>query len=231
MMPITDRIRARPARLGALTALFLFGLGVPAPAKGPEARGPQLQQALEQGAKRCADLDNSDFEALGELAMGRSIGSPRAHAAMNRFMTAMMGRAGEERMHQLLGRRFSGCGGGAFPAGAGVGRMMGALGTMGSMMGGYGQPGGSGTDGASGSMMGGYGGGTPSNQSEDQGPSAAAMVGMMAVLVAAVALIIFLLRPRRRSQGALDLLQQRFARGDLSPGEYQRDRQLLQGGD
>ncbi len=243
MKPLTERVRARWAMVGPLTVLLLFCLAVAAPAQGPEARGEQLQQALEQGRKQCADLGNGDFEALGELAMGRMAGSPRAHAAMNGFMKAIMSPAGEEQMHEFLGRRFSSCAGGSFPAGAGSGRMMGALGMMGSMMGGYGRPEGPGPRGAPGSLMDGrgsgagpgsmmgYGNGARSNLDDDQGPPAAAMAGMIAVLIAAGALFAFFLRPRRSSKGALDLLEQRLARGDLSPEEYKRDKQLLHEGD
>ena len=53
--------------------------------------------------------------------MERRVGSRAAHAAMNQRMASMMGSAAEERMHQLMGRRYADCG----AAGAGAGGMIG----------------------------------------------------------------------------------------------------------
>jgi hypothetical protein len=100
----------------------------------------------------------------------------------------------------------------------------------GGMMGGAGQGGGSY---GPGSMMGGYGYGswTNANDEDFDGPSAAAMVGMMAVLIGAVALALLWLRPRRRPVGSsLDLLAQGFARGEFTEDEYRDRKRLLEGG-
>jgi uncharacterized membrane protein len=184
---------------------------------------------LESGKLKCSDASAADFELVGEYVMGRMFGSPSQHEAMNQMMSRMMGAPGEESVHQAMGRRFSGCGGGQLPAG--FGRMMGAVNAMGVMgggiMGGTAQ-GGRSYDGP-GSMMGGYGSSTNTNDEGFDGPSAAAMVGMMAVLIGAVALGLFLLA-RRHPSGPLDTLKRRLAKGELTAEEYQERKRLLEGG-
>lgn len=98
-------------------------------------------------------------------------------------------------------------------------RMMGAVGAMG-MMGGSSYTG-------PGSMMGGFDAGGEGDQFD--GPSAAAMIAMMAILIGAVAgaLLWF---GRRGHNSPLKTLEQRFARGDLSPEDYEERRKLLGGG-
>jgi uncharacterized membrane protein len=145
--------------------------------------------------------------------------TPAQHEAMNQMMARMMGAAGERRVHEALGRRFAGCGGGQLPAR--FGQMMGAVGAMGmmggDMMGGpYAGPA---------PMMGGVGG-TGGDEDFD-GPSAAAMVGMMAILIGAVAVALLWFDRRRGGGTPLDVLDQRFARGDLTAQEYEEQRDLL----
>ncbi|HET9152512.1 MAG TPA: SHOCT domain-containing protein [Solirubrobacterales bacterium] len=127
-----------------------------------------------------------------------------------------------------MGRRFSGCGGGQLRQG--FGQMMGAVNAMG-MMGG-GMMGGVQGDGRSygGSMMGGGYGYSSSNQNDEgfDGPSAGAMIGMMAVLIGAVALALFLLA-RWRPGGPLETLKRRYASGELSAEEFQERKRLLAG--
>lgn len=107
-------------------------------------QGQRLAESLRSGEKQCSDLKADDFELIGEYAMSRYLGSTARHEAMNRHMVAMMGNAGEERMHQALGYRYSGCPGG--PA-------AGWVGPMGGMM--YGGSGGE-SENYAGGMMGGY---------------------------------------------------------------------------
>lgn len=213
-------------------AAVLIGvlLGAPAASATPqeEKQGSQILSELESGKLKCSEASASDFELVGEYAMGRMFGSPSQHEAMNQMMSRMMGARGEESVHEAMGRRFSGCGGGQLPAG--FGRMMGAVNAMG-MMGG-GMMGGASQDGRSyggyGSMMGGSGSLTNTSDEGFDGPSAAAMVGMMAVLIGAVALALFLLA-RRRPGGPLDTLKRQYAKGELSAEEYQERKQLLEG--
>ncbi|HWP33301.1 MAG TPA: SHOCT domain-containing protein [Solirubrobacterales bacterium] len=211
----------------ALTAT-LAGAGVASANPQEEKQGSQILGELESGKLECGEASPADFELVGEYAMGRMFGSPSQHEAMNQIMSRMMGARGEESVHEAMGRRFSGCGGGQLPAG--FGRMMGAvnaLGMMGGgMMGGASQGGRS--YGGYGGMMGGYGSSASTNDDDFDGPSAAAMVGMMAVLIGAVALAVFLLA-RRRPGGPLDTLERRYASGELSAEDYQERKRLLEG--
>jgi hypothetical protein len=228
------RATARLPLLAAFACLALATSLVPAGVAGAtpreERRGSRILNELEAGTLKCGEASASDFELVGEYAMGRMFGSPAQHEAMNQMMTRMMGSRGEESVHEAMGRRFSGCGGGQLPPG--FGQMMGAVNAMGmmggGMMGGYGQSGGS--YGSPGSMMGGYGYNVASNEIDEgfDGPSAGAMVGMMAVLIAAVALAVFLLA-RWRPGGPQETLKRRYAKGELSAEEYQEHRRLLEG--
>ncbi len=230
MTPLMTRITKGQAATGAALATIVVLLAaVPATAQAPapEVRGAQLLGAVQRGDQPCAQLQSGDFEAIGEFVMGRMAGSPQAHAAMEAQMLRMMGPGAEQRVHLFLGQRFSGCGGAALPAR--FGPMMGAVGLM---MGGMIGSAGSGATGISGyGMMGGSArGGGSIGTDDDEGPSAAAMIGMMAVLIGAAALAFLLLRPKRRSSGPQDVLEQRFARGELSADEYRQSKQLLEGG-
>lgn len=230
--------------MALLTAVIATAPQVAAAAQGGPPGGERLLGAVERGAKGCSELSKGDFEAIGETLMGRMAGTPQAHQAMNRFMVAMMGARGEQQTHEYMGRRFSGCGGGTLPAG--FGRMMGAIGAPG-MMGGTRSGGGAGFDGAPGmmggragpraypgpdpaSMMGGYRRGARGPNDDGEGPSAAAMIGMMAVFIAAVGLVLLFLRPRARRSDPLEILRQRFARGELTAEEYRERTNLLGGG-
>jgi hypothetical protein len=107
-----------------------------------------------------------------------------------------------------------------------MGRMFGspahheAMGRRFSGCGGYGSPG---------WMMGGYAYNAAGDGDDDfDGPSAGAMVGMMAVLIAAVGLALFLLA-RWRPGSPQETLRRRYAEGELSTEEYQEHRRLLEG--
>lgn len=99
---------------GAVTSAFA--------ALGDEvAAGGTIAKQLQAHTTSCSKLSDTDFEHLGEYVMQRTVGSRAAHAAMNQRMASMMGSSAEERMHQLLGRRYADCG----VAGAGASGMMG----------------------------------------------------------------------------------------------------------
>ena len=190
--------------------------------------------AFAQNGSECADLSNDDFERAGETWMERMLGSAQSDEAMDRLMVSMMGSGGERQMHEYMGRRISGCGGGNLPSQFGqmmngIGGMMAVMGAgtgSSGMMGGQGGAGGYGA----GSMMGGYPVPRGAGDSDDDGPTAAAMVGMLAVLLVAGALAVFLLRPRGRSSGARETLDRRFASGELNTEQYRRAKSLLEGG-
>lgn len=74
------------------------------------AAGRQVAQELRDGKAECGRLAADDFEHLGEYVMERMLGSRSAHEAMNERMASMLGDANNERMHELMGRRYAGCG-------------------------------------------------------------------------------------------------------------------------
>ena len=128
---------ARGSLLLVVAAVLLAGSVTPAfAALGDEvAAGAAIAKQLQVHTTTCSKLSDTDFEHLGEYVMERTVGSRAAHAAMNQRMASMMGTSAEERMHQLMGRRYADCG----VAGAGAGGMMG-----GAMMGGGGMAAGAG---------------------------------------------------------------------------------------
>lgn len=80
-----------------------------------------------------------------------------------------------------------------------------------------------------GPMDGGAWDGPHHDDDHSDGPSAAAMVGVMAVLIAAVAVAVLWLGRRRRASGPLDTLERRFAAGEISAEEFRESKRLLEG--
>jgi hypothetical protein len=111
----------RVSLIFALVAAVLALAAAPALASLADevAAGREVAQRLQAGATSCNKLSDADFEHLGGYVLERMVGSRAAHRAMNERMTAMMGDANTERMHELMGRRYSGCG----TQGAGAGMM------------------------------------------------------------------------------------------------------------
>jgi hypothetical protein len=114
---------ARVFLLLVVAAVLLAGAVTPAfAALGDEvAAGGTIAKQLKAHTTSCSKLSDTDFEHLGEYVMERTISSRGAHASMNQRMASMMGTSAEERMHQLMGRRYAGCG----AASSGAGGMMG----------------------------------------------------------------------------------------------------------
>lgn len=225
---------SRILRILALTAtsavIGIGGAGVAAAdLRGEVAQGQLLAESLSSGDRQCSDLSPNDFELIGEYAMGRYLGDEAAHVAMNRRMTLTMGDAGERRMHIALGYRYTDCRGG--PVSSWMGPMAGMMygGGYGPESRGYG-PGmmGGNWSGYGPGMMGGNWSGARGGDDDFNGPSAAAMVGMMAILIGAVAVAVLLLT-RRRSTGALETLKRRYASGELSAEQYEESKRLLEG--
>ncbi|MGE5281064.1 MAG: SHOCT domain-containing protein [Chloroflexota bacterium] len=224
-----------PSLIRTLGVLLVAALVLPAAAWGDlaqeEQQGRRIAESVQSGARECANLSADEFELIGEYAMGRYLEDTAAHEAMNDHMVAVMGEGGERRMHIALGFRDSGCRGG--PSGGWIGPMAGMMLGRGSggraygpgMMGGefdYGDgPG----------MMGDQWSRSGSEGDGFDGPSAAAMIGMMAVLIAAVALAVFWLTRRRglSSDSPLETLKRRYAAGELSEEQYEESRRLLEG--
>ena len=203
------------------------GFSAAAVAQGDdEARGRDLLSAVDARDRDCGDLDDGDFEMIGEYLMGRMVGDAESHDAMDRIMRSMMGERGEEAAHERMGRRFAGCGGGAL--GGMMGMMMGGGYGGGMMGGGYDT-----YDGDRGSMMGfGRSGVDRADDDDDWDGGDTAMVVMMALLLILAVVVLWLFRPGRRHHGGggpLEILSRRFAAGEIDQEEYERRRQALGG--
>ena len=117
------------------------------PNSSPDDATIQSQQQEEQEGKKflddlsnktiiCSQLNDSDFEKIGEYFMGQSIGDISRHITMNEMMKRMMGEKGEEQTHAVMGKRLSGCdSSAAFPT-----ENVGFLPMMNMMWGGWSSP-------------------------------------------------------------------------------------------
>lgn len=72
-----------------------------------EAEGKEIQAKLSAGEAKCENLSDEDFGTLGEYFMGQMMGE--THKDMNDTMILMMGEEGEEEMHVAMGKRMSQC--------------------------------------------------------------------------------------------------------------------------
>lgn len=218
--------------LGSALALTWLALGAAtalAAGSAQEQRGAELLSAVERDETSCAELDSADFGAIGEFAMARMLGSSQAHEAMDEAIAQMTGASGLARMHEAMGQRFAGCGGSG-PAGSYGGMMAMAqmMGDLGGPPGIYG-PAGASSDypGLGGVMMG------PDRDlgEDDDWPGAWMAIVMLALLVGVGLAVFAIARPRRQAgPTAIDVLAQRFARGDITTEDYERRRTLLEGG-
>lgn len=179
------------ARLGTVATVALTVCFAAAPAlastASEEQQGAALVKALNTGKSSCKSLASTDFERIGEYAMGLNFTTAAQHDAMNQRMRAMMGAQGEEQAHQAMGRAYSGC----VPSGQ--------KGTYGAgMMDGYGSSGSG--------MMGGsaYGPGmmNGNGRGANHDMSTAAVI-VIAVLASALGAALFaLLAPRIKRRGS-----------------------------
>ena len=183
-----------------------------------EAEGKELFEKLEKEEMACDSLTDENFEALGEYFMGRMAGE--GHAVMNAHMEAMMGKEGEEAMHEILGRRMSGCDPNAeYPSTYGVFGMT-PMGGMGRGSFALWQENGSAPFGVTGMMnpMMNFGGGFGALG------FAFMLFWWILVIVAIAALLkwIFGQFAGKESQNrAIDILKERYARGEISKEEFE----------
>jgi uncharacterized membrane protein len=220
----------------ALSFLLAAALVLPAAASAgvaqEEQEGQRIAESVRSGARECSDLSSDEFDLVSEHAMGRYLEDTAAHEAMNDHMVAVMGEQGERRMHIALGHRYIGCGGG--PAWSWMGPMAGMMsGADGSESRTYG-PGMMGGESGRGDgfgMMGDEWSRAGSAGSSFDGPSAAAMIGVMAVLIAAVGGAVFWLTRRRTAapDSPLETLKRRYAAGELSAEQFAESKRLLEG--
>lgn len=233
---VTDPLQWRRTRHCALTIgaiLALLGL-IAAPgwaSADEEQRGAQLLQSLQAGEQKCQQLSRDRFEAIGEYVMGRMVGSTARHEAMNTQMRATKGASGEAQAHVFMGQRFAGCATGKAPT---------AFGSMMGMMGNYSGANGGGMDNRGGMDNGRNGGdsfgpgnmgGSGSRAGDDSGWSSTdtVLVILLAVLAAALAALAAW-RPWRRSppKTPSDVLNDRYARGDVDTADYEQRRHALE---
>jgi len=100
-----------------ITSLFLFSVFIvlsvaPTLAQDnhtarEEKEGRAILEKLQVKQVTCDKLNDDDFERLGEYYMGQIAGG--SHESMNALMERMMGKAGEEQMHVIMGKRLSSC--------------------------------------------------------------------------------------------------------------------------
>lgn len=171
-----------------------------------EAEGKEVWQQLQDKQLTCDTLADEQFAALGEYFMGRMMGD--SHAAMNQMMIQMMGEEREEQMHVVMGKRLSGCdASAAYPAsGGGFVAMM-------SMMGG-------------GFNMMNWGFGTPFGGWSGMPFFGGLFMIIWWVLIVAgiVALVKWIMnqgKPQRDGTSALDILKERYAKGEINKQEFE----------
>lgn len=178
-----------------------------------EAEGKEVWIRLQDKKLTCVELTDDDFGVLGEYFMGQMLGS--SHKAMNDMMTQMMGENGEKQMHVVMGKRLSGCEpAAAFPA-AGSGFM-----PMMQM------------------MTGGFGFNNNNNMMTNFGYGAWGWFGwifmifwwvlVLAVVVALIRWLVNQFMGGVSSGGsALDILKERYARGEIGKEEFEEKKKDL----
>ncbi len=101
---------------GTVSAQGMIGYS----SSSPDNAAIQIQQQEEQEGKKlldnlnnkiitCSQINDSDFERIGEYFIGQSIGDVSRHIVMNDMMKRMMGEKGEEQAHIAMGKRLPGC--------------------------------------------------------------------------------------------------------------------------
>lgn len=184
-----------------------------------EQEGKEIWEKLQARQLECKDLTDNQYSALGEYFMGRFIGDSQRHAAMNQMIIGMMGQAGEEQMHVVMGKRLSGCDPNAQVPSMGFMPIMWMMGSAfapesfggtkggGNPMMGYGSWGG---------MMNGWGGLSIFGW--------LAMILFWALLILSVVALVRYLTKSNSSTGdktPLEILKERYARGEISKKEFE----------
>lgn len=174
-----------------------------------EKEGKEFWKKLQAKEVSCADLSDHDFGTVGEYFMGQMMGD--SHAAMNAMMIQTHGEEGEEQIHIVMGKRLSGCDtSAAFPAGG-----MGWMPIMNMMTGGWSSP----FDFNS------------TNNMMNFGYSFGFlgwifMILWWVLIIVAIAALIKWLASQFKGNGtvgksALDILEERYARGEINKQEFE----------
>lgn len=72
-----------------------------------EAEGKEMWGKLKNKETNCENLNNENFEAMGEYFMKQMVGD--SHQAMNHMIVEKMGEESEEEVHVAMGKRMSEC--------------------------------------------------------------------------------------------------------------------------
>lgn len=194
-----------------------------------EAEGKEVLEKLQAKEKTCVELISEDYEALGEYFMGKMLGS--SHTIMNQMMMQRLGEEGEEQMHEVMGRRMSGCEGeAAFPAaGADFVPMMNMFGRLGTEM-------------MGGGMMGNWSNSSAFNNLNN--PMSMMNFGFASfggfgwffmllwwilIVVGIVALVRWLVNQGKGGEKgrALEILKERYAKGEIAKDEFEKTKRNI----
>jgi len=178
-----------------------------------EAEGKVIWESIQNNETSCENLSDEDFGALGEYFMGQMVGD--SHEAMNTMMERMMGKEEEEQIHIVMGKRLSGCDTSAQTPRGGNGFM-----PMMWMMSSASSPQ---AEGGGYTMMG-YGW---------NGFNAFGWVFMIVFWVLLILVVVALIRyisksgTSKEGQTPLDILKERYARGEINKKEFEEMRKDL----
>ena len=189
-----------------------------------EQEGKEVWNKLQTNELACKNLSDEQFGVLGEYFMGQMAGD--SHAAMNAMMIQTHGEDGEEQIHIVMGKRLSGCDTSAvFPLGSG-----GWMPMMNMMWGGLpaGQAGWSSPFGSNNS--------TNNMMNFGFGPFGGfgwifMILWWVLIIAGIVALIKWLTNQSRgthnREKSALEILQERYAKGEIDKKEFEEKKKDL----
>jgi len=191
-----------------------------------EQEGKELWNKLQAKEVVCADLNDEQHGVLGEYFMGQMAGD--SHAAMNAMMIQAQGEDGEEQIHIVMGKRLSGCDtSAAFPAISG-----GWMPMMNMML----------TPWRSSTGWGGWSSPFGSNNSTNNmmnfgfGPFGGfgwifMILWWVLIIAGIVALIKWLTSQsrgtHRNEKSALEILQERYAKGEIDKKEFEEKKKDL----
>lgn len=168
-----------------------------------EAEGKAIWEKFQAKEITCDELADDDLDALGEYFMGQMMGS--SHPAMNAMMTQMLGEDGETQMHVVMGKRLSGCDtSAAFPAGS-----TGFMPMMQMMQGGWSSPFGYGFGFFGWIFM---------------------ILWWTLIIILLVAAVKWIASQSKggNSKSALDILKERYARGEIDKKEFEEKKGELE---
>jgi putative membrane protein len=182
-----------------------------------EQEGREVWDKLQVKELACENLSDEQSGVLGEYFMGQMAGD--SHAAMNAMMIQMHGEEGEEQIHIVMGKRLSGCDTSASFSAESDGWMP----MMNMMWGGWSSPFG---NNSTNNMMN-FGFGTMG------GFGWIFMILWWVLIIVGIVVLIKWLMSQSRStnahgKSALDILKERYAKGDIDKKEFEEKKKDIQ---